>query len=445
MVSVVKGLQAGKDGARLRVLKRSRVTSALTAEASAPGQAQRVVGVQVQEGEGAPVGAPAARRAPSSPPYPHPHRWPVWCPGPAVECRRPLRARVFCLAPPLLLSRAVLFWVDVWVRVQQPILARAVLIATGGYASDFTNTSLLKQYRPDLIDLPTTNGAFTTGDGIKLALSVGADVVDMANVQVCVRATGPCAHHPSCLVCEHRATGAPCVCCGGGVWVTPLQVHPTGFVDPKHPDHKVKTLCAELLRGVGGVLLDASGRRFANELGTRDYIVSRWVAARGTRLSPRAPAVAAWLAVFVRWKLWRPRCRRTVALVGRGVCLGAPVRPGVLFTPLPFPSPPPHTHTLPIPGPALHSMRENARAGPAKQARPAPWFTLLLNGAHASIADKHVPMYVAKGLLTRVDTLQQAASEMGVDAAVLVATLQSYEAAAAAGYVLHAGGPAVGR
>ena len=54
-------------------------------------------------------------------------------------------------------------------------------------------------------------------------------------------------------------------------------MHPTGFVDPKQPDAKVKTLCAELLRGVGGILVDAEGRRFANELGTRDYIVGRWV------------------------------------------------------------------------------------------------------------------------------------------------------------------------
>ena len=34
-----------------------------------------------------------------------------------------------------------------------------------------------------------------------------------------------------------------------------------------------KTLCAELLRGVGGIL--DRGRRFANELGKRDYIVRK--------------------------------------------------------------------------------------------------------------------------------------------------------------------------
>jgi succinate dehydrogenase/fumarate reductase flavoprotein subunit len=138
---------------------------------------------------------------------------------------------------------------------QQTIHARSVLIATGGYASDFTNTSLLSKYRPDLVHLPTTNGAFTTGDGIKFASSIGADVVDMANV----------------------------------------QVHPTGFVDPKHVDAKVKTLCAELLRGVGGILLDSAGQRFADELGTRDYIVKRYVGFHlcAVYVSRTAAAVAA--------------------------------------------------------------------------------------------------------------------------------------------------------
>src|SRR5436305_724141 len=49
-----------------------------------------------------------------------------------------------------------------------------VILATGGYAADFTQDSLLKKYRPDLYDLPTTNGDHCTGDGQKLALQVGA-------------------------------------------------------------------------------------------------------------------------------------------------------------------------------------------------------------------------------------------------------------------------------
>ncbi|KAJ3334781.1 hypothetical protein HDU91_002527, partial [Kappamyces sp. JEL0680] len=42
-----------------------------------------------------------------------------------------------------------------------------VVLATGGYAADFTETSLLKKHRPELWDLPTTNGDHCTGDGIK--------------------------------------------------------------------------------------------------------------------------------------------------------------------------------------------------------------------------------------------------------------------------------------
>lgn len=46
----------------------------------------------------------------------------------------------------------------------------------------------------------------------------------------------------------------------------------TGLVDPKDPDAKVKFLAAEALRGVGGLLLDNEGNRFADELGHRDYV-----------------------------------------------------------------------------------------------------------------------------------------------------------------------------
>ena len=40
--------------------------------------------------------------------------------------------------------------------------------------------------------------------------------------------------------------------------LTFLQVHPTGFHNPADPHNKVKTLCAEILRGEGGILLDRS-------------------------------------------------------------------------------------------------------------------------------------------------------------------------------------------
>ncbi|KAG9103070.1 hypothetical protein FRC06_000309 [Ceratobasidium sp. 370] len=110
-----------------------------------------------------------------------------------------------------------------------------VILATGGYAADFTEDSLLKKHRPELWDLPTTNGDHCTGDGQKLAMAIGAKAIDLEKV----------------------------------------QVHPTGLVDPNDPEAKVKFLAAEALRGVGGLLLDAEGQRFADELGHRDYVTGR--------------------------------------------------------------------------------------------------------------------------------------------------------------------------
>ncbi|KAH8108612.1 fumarate reductase [Phellopilus nigrolimitatus] len=110
-----------------------------------------------------------------------------------------------------------------------------VILATGGYAADFTADSLLKKYRPELWDLPTTNGEHCTGDGQKLAMGVGASGIDLEKV----------------------------------------QVHPTGLVDPNEPDAKVKFLAAEALRGVGGLLLDNEGKRFVDELQTRDFVTGK--------------------------------------------------------------------------------------------------------------------------------------------------------------------------
>merc|ERR1712159_192456 len=107
-----------------------------------------------------------------------------------------------------------------------------VILTSGGFGADFGNDSLLAKYRPDLLHLPTTNGEHCTGDAIKMGGAVGASSVDLE-------------------------------------WV---QVHPTGLVKPDDPDAKVKFLAAEALRGVGGIVLDANGKRFANELGRRDYV-----------------------------------------------------------------------------------------------------------------------------------------------------------------------------
>merc|ERR1712224_823252 len=103
---------------------------------------------------------------------------------------------------------------------------------SGGFGAGFGNDSLLAKYRPDLLHLPTTNGEHCTGDAIKMGNAVNANSVDLE-------------------------------------WV---QVHPTGLVKPDDPDAKIKFLAAEALRGVGGLVLDMNGKRFANELGRRDYV-----------------------------------------------------------------------------------------------------------------------------------------------------------------------------
>ena len=116
-----------------------------------------------------------------------------------------------------------------------------VILATGGYAADFTEDSLLKKYRPEFWELPTTNGDHCTGDGHKIAISVGASAIDMEKV----------------------------------------QVHPTGLVDPNEPGAKVKFLAAEALRGVGGLLFNSEGKRFVDELQHRDYVTGKIWEQRG--------------------------------------------------------------------------------------------------------------------------------------------------------------------
>jgi len=44
-------------------------------------------------------------------------------------------------------------------------------------------------------------------------------------------------------------------------------------VDRNDPNNSTKVLCGEIMRGVGGILITSEGKRFCNELGTRDYVV----------------------------------------------------------------------------------------------------------------------------------------------------------------------------
>lgn len=83
-----------------------------------------------------------------------------------------------------------------------------VVIATGGYAADFGEGSLLKKYRPDTFDLASTNGTHATGDGLKMLMAIGGNGIDLDKV----------------------------------------QVHPTGLVDSKDAGSKWKFLAAEGMR-----------------------------------------------------------------------------------------------------------------------------------------------------------------------------------------------------
>ncbi|KAJ2156620.1 hypothetical protein GGF46_005063 [Coemansia sp. RSA 552] len=117
-------------------------------------------------------------------------------------------------------------------RGQHKLHSDVVILATGGFAGEGGRSGFLSKYAPQLVGLPATNGAFATGDGLRLATEVGAELVDMDQV----------------------------------------QVHPTGFVKASDQGNPTKFLAAEALRGEGGILLDGRGRRFVNELDTRDRV-----------------------------------------------------------------------------------------------------------------------------------------------------------------------------
>ncbi|MCV3763596.1 flavocytochrome c [Companilactobacillus farciminis] len=104
------------------------------------------------------------------------------------------------------------------------IKTSAVVLATGGFGA---GKDLLAQYRSDLLNLRTTNQPGATGDGIKLAQKLGAQLVDMEQV----------------------------------------QVHPTVQQDTPHA-----YLIGEAVRGEGAILVNNDGMRFVNELDTRKNV-----------------------------------------------------------------------------------------------------------------------------------------------------------------------------
>ena len=58
-------------------------------------------------------------------------------------------------------------------------------MTTGGFSADRDNeTSLLNEFSPNILQLPTTNGKFATGDGVKMARAMGAGLVGMDKVGI---------------------------------------------------------------------------------------------------------------------------------------------------------------------------------------------------------------------------------------------------------------------
>ena len=107
---------------------------------------------------------------------------------------------------------------------EKTVAANSILLATGGFGA---SKALIKKYRPDLVDYKTTNQPGATGDGLKLAENVDAQLMQMDFV----------------------------------------QVHPTAQTDGDHV-----FLIGEGVRGEGAILINKAGKRFINELATRKVV-----------------------------------------------------------------------------------------------------------------------------------------------------------------------------
>ena len=108
------------------------------------------------------------------------------------------------------------------------VKAKAVILATGGFGA---NLDMVVQYKPDLAGFMTTNAAGIQGQGILMAVEIGADTVDMEQI----------------------------------------QIHPTVQAD-------TASLITEGLRGDGAILVNANGERFIDEVGTRDVVSAAEIA-----------------------------------------------------------------------------------------------------------------------------------------------------------------------
>ena len=112
------------------------------------------------------------------------------------------------------------------------IHSKAVILATGGFGN---NQEMIVNYRDDLEGTVTTSAPGIMGDGIVMAQTVGADLVD----------------------------------------IDQIQLHPT-------VEQKTSMLITESVRGDGAILVNQDGKRFTDELLTRDVVSAAELAQPGS-------------------------------------------------------------------------------------------------------------------------------------------------------------------
>jgi len=100
------------------------------------------------------------------------------------------------------------------------LMAKAVVLTTGGFSA---NPEKVAYYRPEFKGMTTSNQPGATGDGIELGTAVGGELKDMKEI----------------------------------------QIHPTVAANSR-------ILITEAVRGNGAILVNHDGKRFVNELTTRD-------------------------------------------------------------------------------------------------------------------------------------------------------------------------------
>ena len=105
---------------------------------------------------------------------------------------------------------------------EKTIKAKAVVLATGGFGS---NMDMITKFKPELEGYVTTNHEGATGDGIALAEEEGAETVQMDQI----------------------------------------QIHPPVYQETSY-------LVSEAVRGEGAILVNNEGKRFYNEMETRDMV-----------------------------------------------------------------------------------------------------------------------------------------------------------------------------